>query len=71
MKDKTLKILLGIIALNLTIQTVKDVGLFSTASAQPLAETPLMRVQICGYNYADTFGCAGIRTGQLEVRPEP
>jgi hypothetical protein len=34
MKDKTLKILLGIIALNLTIQTVKDVGLFPTAYAQ-------------------------------------
>ena len=34
MKDKTLKILLGIIALNLTVQTVKDVGLFPTAYAQ-------------------------------------
>ena len=34
MTDKTLKILLGIIAVNLTIQTVKDVGLFPTAHAQ-------------------------------------
>ena len=30
MKDKTLKILLGIIATNLTIQTLKDTDLFST-----------------------------------------
>ena len=28
MKDKTMKILLGIIAVNLTIQTVKDVDVF-------------------------------------------
>ena len=34
MKDCTLKILLGIIAVNLTIQTVKDIGLFPTAYAQ-------------------------------------
>ena len=34
MTDKTLKIILGIIAVNLTIQTVKDVGLFPTAEAQ-------------------------------------
>ena len=34
MKNKTLMILLGIIAVNLTIQTVKDVGLFPTAYAQ-------------------------------------
>ncbi len=34
MTDKTLKILLGIIAVNLTFQTVKDVGLFPTAYAQ-------------------------------------
>ena len=42
MKDKTLKILLGIIAINLTIQTVKDVGLFPTAYAQDR-----QRVVIC------------------------
>ena len=34
MTDKTLKILLGVIAVNLTIQTVKDVGLFPTAFGQ-------------------------------------
>ena len=34
MKDHTFKVLLGIIAVNLTIQTVKDVGLFPTAYAQ-------------------------------------
>ena len=34
MTDKTLKILLVVIAVNLTIQTVKDVGLFPTAYAQ-------------------------------------
>ena len=34
MKDKIFMILLGIIAVNLTIQTVKDVGIFSEAHAQ-------------------------------------
>ena len=34
MTDKTLKLLLGIIAVNLTLQTVKDVGSFPTAYAQ-------------------------------------
>ena len=34
MKDKIFMILLGIIAVNLTIQTVKDVGIFPTAYAQ-------------------------------------
>ena len=44
MTDKTLKILLGIIAVNLTIQTVKDVGLFPTAYAQQNVN----RIEICG-----------------------
>ena len=43
MTDKTLKILLGIIAINLTIQTVKDVGLFPTAYAQSV-----QKVTLCG-----------------------
>ena len=43
MSDKTLKILLGIIAVNLTLQTVKDVGLFPTAYAQ----NDIQKVQIC------------------------
>ena len=34
MKDKIFMILLGIIAVNLTIQTVKDVEIFPTAHAQ-------------------------------------
>ena len=33
MKDKTIKILLGIIAFNLTILSVEQIGLFPTASA--------------------------------------
>jgi hypothetical protein len=43
MTDKTLKILLGIIAINLTIQTVKDVGLFPTAYAQ----SGIQKIAIC------------------------
>jgi hypothetical protein len=34
MTDKTLKILLGIIAVNLTFLTVNQIGLFPTAYAQ-------------------------------------
>ena len=34
MNDKTIKILLAIIALNLTVQTLKDVEIFPTAYAQ-------------------------------------
>ena len=34
MKDKSLKILLGIIAVNLTLQTIKDFEFFPTAYAQ-------------------------------------
>jgi len=33
MKDKPLKILLGIIAVNLTLQTINQIGLFPTANA--------------------------------------
>jgi len=53
MTDKTLKILLGIIAVNLTIQTVKDVGLFPTAYAQN--SEYVQKVEICGV----TFGTGG------------
>ena len=49
MSDKTLKILLGIIAVNLTLQTVKDVGLFPTAYAQD----DIQRVVICERNPAN------------------
>ena len=34
MKDKSLKILLGIIAVNLTLQTINQIDLFPTAYAQ-------------------------------------
>ena len=43
MTDKTLKIILRIIAVNLTIQTVKDVGLFPTAYAQ----SGIQKIAIC------------------------
>lgn len=33
MTDRALKILLGIMALNLTVQTLKDIEIFPTASA--------------------------------------
>ena len=47
MKDKIFMILLGIIAVNLTIQTVKDVGLFPTAYAQ---NNQVQKVSICDQN---------------------
>ena len=37
MKDKSLKILLGIIAVNLTLQTINQIDLFPTADAQVMA----------------------------------
>tara|TARA_B110000196_G_scaffold299696_1_gene292506 strand:+ start:306 stop:524 length:219 start_codon:yes stop_codon:yes gene_type:complete len=43
MTDKTLRIILGIIAVNLTIQTVKDVGLFPAAYAQ----SGVQKIAIC------------------------
>ena len=43
MKDKIFMILLGIIAVNLTIQTVKDVGIFPTAYAQ----SGVQKIAIC------------------------
>ena len=53
MKDKTVKILLGIIAANLTFQTLKDASLFSIAHAQ----NNVQKVTIC--DEAGT-SCAGI-----------
>jgi len=53
MKDLTFKVLLGIIAVNLTIQTVKDVGLFPTAYAQSK-----QMVVICDLNRPT---CADVR----------
>tara|TARA_B100000315_G_scaffold56316_1_gene50630 strand:+ start:245 stop:436 length:192 start_codon:yes stop_codon:yes gene_type:complete len=61
MTDKTLKILLGIIAINLTVQTVKDVGLFPTAYAQG----GVQKIAICD----DSGGsCAGISIFGLQVK---
>ena len=45
MKDKSLKILLGIIAVNLTLQTINEIGLFPTAYAQH--SNPPMKVVVC------------------------
>lgn len=65
MSDKTLNILLGIIAVNLTIQTVKDVGLFPTA----YAKIGLQRVEICDTDYeGQVFKCVEVdRRGRLLV----
>ena len=53
MKDKTLKILLGIIAANLTFQTAKDASLFPIAHAQ----NNVQKVTICDESGTS---CAGI-----------
>ena len=54
MKDRTLKILLGIIALNLTAQTLKDVDLIPTAYAQSEVQKVVLcdpRGRKCGDNW--------------------
>ena len=48
------KVVLGIIASNLTMQTVKDVGLFPTAYAQ----VDIQRVAVC--EYQSPLNCASI-----------
>jgi len=62
MNDKTLKILLGIIALNLTVQTLKDVELIPTAYAQ---SGGVQKIAIC-----DESGslCASIRKSAIGSR---
>ena len=45
MNDKSLKILLGIIAVNLTLQTINQIGLSPTAYAQH--SNPPMKVVVC------------------------
>jgi len=61
MKDKIFMILLGIIAVNLTIQTVKDVGLFPAAYAQ----NDIQQAEICGYisSLRLTMSCAEVLGG--------
>ena len=61
MTDKTLKILLGIIAINLTIQTVKDVGFFPTAFAQTYSAQGVQRVAICNQ---DGIFCAQVQVAE-------
>lgn len=64
MTDNTIKILLGIIAINLTIQTVKDIGFFPIAYAQGI-----QKVAICDDLY--TSNCATISYGgSLQVNDE-
>ena len=58
MTDKTLKILLGIIAVNLTFQTVKDVGFFTTAYAQ---NNTVQKIAICD---ADGMDCVETMSGR-------
>ena len=68
MKDKTLKILLGIIAINLTFQTVKDVGLFPTAFAQSYSAQGVQKVAVCsesGFACVDLTGRDGGVRGLL------
>ena len=58
MKDTMFMILLGIIAVNLTIQTVKDVGLFPTAYAQSSLTDrnyPVQKVQIVSIDEAPSL----------------
>ena len=66
MKDKSLKILLGIIAINLTLQTINQIGLFPTAAAQ---SGPL-QVVVCdlsGFRCADTARGSGGLDGIVAV----
>ena len=60
MKDKTLKMLLGIIAINLTIQTANDTGFFTATYAQSI-----QKVAICDPIFDST--CARVSSGELAV----
>ena len=71
MNDKSLKILLGIIAVNLTLQTINQIGLFPTTYAQYVFPPPepldVLRIAICE---SDGLSCAtvgGNYDGPLEV----
>ena len=66
MKGKIFMILLGIIAVNLTIQTVKDVGLFPTAYAQSGA-TPVVVCDLSGIRCADTARGSGGLDGIISI----
>ena len=60
MNDKSLKILLGIIAVNLTLQTINEIGLFPTTYAQSI-----QKVAICDAN--SSYACAAVSLGTLKV----
>ena len=50
MKDKSFKILIGIIAVDLTLQTINQIGLFPIAYAQifpPREPIDALRIAIC------------------------
>ncbi len=64
MKDKIFMILLGIIAVNLTIQTVKDVGLFPTAYAQDFQRVAICDIQAA---FVGIDRCANVDGGALDV----
>ena len=66
MKDLTFKVLLGIIAVNLTIQTVKDVGLFPTAYAQS-GPTQVVICDLSGFRCADTARGSGGLDGIVSI----
>lgn len=61
-----INILLGIIALNMTVQTVKDVGLFPTAFAQS-GPTKVVVCYLIGYRCADTARGPGGLDGIVTV----
>ena len=63
MKDKSLKILLGIIAVNLTLQTINQIGLFPTAYAQ----NGVQKIAICQEDGEDCVTTSGL-LGQRNLR---
>ena len=69
MKDKTVKIMLGIIALNLTFQNVKDVGLFPTAYAQSGVQKVAICDSILENNCASVFEPFGDGIGRVMTSP--
>ena len=66
MKDKIFMILLGIIAVNLTIQTVKDVGIFPTAYAQ----SGVQMIAICNANGRSCAEIGGDRISGAALKVE-
>ena len=65
MKDKSLKILLGIIAVNLTLQTINQIGLFPTAYAQ--VDRDVTKIAICSPNGRNCARVPNYGALQVEV----